>query len=225
MHKTQWLSQTEFALRRAGMPQDYVNRTCSELSDHLAECEHDNRPAKLLEESPRDLAKAIVTSYRSRGLLRRVPPVLLLLLPLPLTVLMSIAYFVGWGIVLEATMGDLQQVEHLSLKTTMLIYAIFHSGKLAGPALSGWATLTICRRMARPWYWAASLFVLQSLAILATRPDMEFALRQVSLNVGIGAEHMPHLSQVLLAAVVAMTGFVVVAKQRRQQRELLVSGS
>lgn len=217
MHKTQWLSQTEFALRRAGMPQDYVNRTCSELLDHVEECEANGQRAMLLEESPRDLAQEIVSSYRSKGLLRRIPPVVLLLLPLPFTVLMTIAYYAAGGVVLETIYGDLQAIEHLPLHVTTLIWVIFYSGKLAGPVLSGWLTLEIVRRMSRPWYWAAGMFLLQSFAIVFTKSDLQMALRQLSLSIGLGPGHVPHASQIMLAAVVALVGLAVVSRQRQCQ--------
>lgn len=218
---TEWLRQAKVSMLRAGLPSAYVTRTCLELSDHLEQSERDENSSTLLGESPKDVAKAIVHSYRSRGLLQRVHPLLLLLLPLPLTVLLTLAYYAGCYVVFGRLVGHFDTVDQLPLHAMMIVWSLFYSGKLAGPALSAWVTFQLTKRMARPWHWGAALFACQSLAIAITKPELVLAVENSSLAIHCGSDFIFQTTQLLLTATIAMFGFLVVSKLRQQQRNLV----
>lgn len=217
MQAIKWLNQAESTMLRAGLPRDYVVRTCSELNDHLQECQDDETSPALLNESPRELATSIVHSYRSSGIFRRIPPVLLLLLPLPITIALTLGYFAACYLALDFAFDCFDGNGALPLHVTATIWSLFYAGKVAGPLLSGLVAREIARRMARPWYWAAILFVLQCIAIAVTRPELIIASEGSSLSIHCGSEQLLYASQFSIAGLLGLLGWYFVARERLRQ--------
>ncbi len=219
MDQTQWLRQVEHSLLKAGLPTDYVARTSLELSDHVEACREAGAEATLLHEPSQRLAAQLVRSYRSRGVWRRIPPVLLLLLPLPIAVLMTFVYYqICWVVLVLLFQPDGGPGEiPMHVATTM--WAFFYGGKLAIPLLSGLAAREIARRIARPWPWAAALFVLQCWAAALVATSLEIAPSDVDLTIALDCV-WPHLLgtvQLLSGLAIAIFGGLIVTQLRFEQ--------
>jgi len=222
MHPADWLNQVERSLLKAGLPAKYVVRTRTELADHVEECRDAGDEIAILREPPVDLAKTIVHGYRSVGIWRRVPPIFLLILPLPITLLINFAYFFLCYFVLEVLFHPFEESKDLTLPVAMTMWALFYGGKLAAPVLSGLAVSTIAQRMARPWHWTALLFTLESMAIAATQTTMAISESTSELSIDCGTDHVLQTTQVVSGLVIVGLGFFIVTRQRQEQLSVVV---
>ncbi len=220
MDQTRWLRSVEHALLKSGLPAHYVSRSCLELADHVEACRDAGEAPALLQEPPSNLSAQLVKSYRRRGVWRRIPPVALLLLPFPIAVLMTLAYYeLCWGmlVLLFQPNGSPSEIP-LHVATTM--WALFYGGKLATPLLSGLAARAITRRMARPWGWAAAIFTLQCWATALVVTTLKLAPTDVDLNIALDFvwPHTLETPQLLSGLAIALLGFWVVASLRFEQQ-------
>ena len=227
MDKTHWIQHVKNSLLKSGLPSRYVTRTCLELSDHVEESRDSDGEVLLLEESPEILSEQLVRSFRKQGFWRRIPPVLLLLLPLPVAFLATAAYFglshifLMWAFDLKSIHGEIP----LHLIITMLVF--FYLGRMAIPLLSGLVACVITRRMARPWGWAAAFFVLQCWASALIRTKLLIASSPIGpaskeeLTISIHSL-LPHLepAQLLSAIAIALLGVLVVPRLRAEQLQV-----
>ena len=220
MDQTRWLRSVEHSLLKSGLPAHYVSRSCLELADHVEACRDAGEAPALLQEPPSELSAQLAKSYRRRGVWRRIPPVTLLLLPFPIALLMTFVYYgLCWAVLalLFQPDGDPSEIP-LHVVTTM--WALFYSGKLAVPLLSGLAARAIARRMARPWGWAAAIFALQCWATALVITTLNLAPTDVDLRVTLEFV-WPHLlepTQLLSGLAIALLGTWVVTSLRFEQQ-------
>ncbi len=219
MDQTRWLRHVEHSLLKSGLPARYVNRTCLELSDHVEACRDAGGEVTLLREQPKELSAQLVQGYRKQGLWRRIPPVLLLLLPFPIAALMILAYYQLCYVLLLLLFDPIEEMGELPLHVVVTLWAFFYGGKLAGPLLSGLAMRGITRRMSRPWGWAATLFVLQCFATILTKSSLELAHSTVELSIIVDSDlaHWMGTAQLLSGLALAVFGSCVVARMRVEQ--------
>ena len=151
MDQTRWLRQVENSLLKAGLPVQYIERTCLELSDHVEACRDAGEEVTLLREPPHGLSNQLVRGYRRQGVWRRIPPVVLLLLPFPIAALTLLVYYQFCYVLLLVLFDSLEEMGELPLPVVITLWALFYGGKLAGPLLSGLAMRGIVRRMSRLW--------------------------------------------------------------------------
>jgi len=224
MSQAHWLRQVENLLLKAGLPASYVSRTCLELSDHVEACRDMGEEATLLRESPQNLSDQLVLSYRKRGVWRRIPPVVLLLLPLPIAVLMTMVYYQICYVVLQVLFDPFVGSGDLPMHVAITMWALFYGGKLAGPLFSGLVTREIARRMSRPWGWAAALFVLQccATAVLCTSLELSPSTATLALDLECDWPHRLETAQLLSGLTIGIFGYWVVARLRFEQLRLVV---
>lgn len=232
MDKTAWIQCVKSSLLKAGLPIRYVTRTCLELSDHVEESNEESNvtggEVLLLNESPQELSTQLVRSFRKQGFLRRIPPVLLLLLPLPLTILATGVYFGLSRAFFEAFINPEKGPEEFPLHVIITFWIVFYVGRVAVPLLSGLVACAITQRMSRPWGWAAAFFALQCWAAALLRTSMSVAsslaeaASEVSLTVSIESlwPHFMGSAQLLSGVAIALFGFLVVSRLRLEQLQV-----
>ncbi len=224
MDQTRWLRQVENRLLKAGLPARYVTRACLELSDHVETCREAGKEVSLLREPTRDLSTQLVRGYRRKGVWRRIPPALLLLLPLPIAVLIALAYYQVCYVVLVLLFDPFDCPGELPLQVATTMWAFFYGGKMAVPLLGGLAMREIARRMARPWGWAAAIFALQGWATALVVTSLELAPAEIDLNIDLNFV-WPHLLgsvQLLSGLAIATLGFWVVTRLRYEQHRMTI---
>ena len=204
--ENQWLDQVEGSMRRAGLPKEYTERTRVELADHISES------GTAPDQPPRELAAELVQTFRRSGWLRWLPPVVWLLLPLPLAVLFPVLYLVACETLLEA-LFDLS-----GSRIVTAAHAVFLAGKVIAPALGTYFLYRLVKRMGRPWFWGATLFLFFALATAATQTSLELSTwEEGEASVVCNGEKLARGGQLPQALLILLTGTGVVLRQRREQ--------
>ena len=195
MDTTQQLERLGQKLRRAGLPRKYIQRTLSELKDHLLEAEADgsSEADAILVDS---LASQFIQSYRTASWYRRMPSFVWIPLAFPFAIVFCLAFYMFLLVPVATLRGWFADDFHATMLDVVLLNSLFYIGKVLAPLLAGVVFISILKKTGRPlWVTFASMMGL-SLAFLLITTDMSMSLARSegSLSLGLETDDIEQLS-------------------------------
>lgn len=227
MDRRNWLDEVARQLRSTGTSCGYQQRLLEELRDHLHEMHFeegshlmsadtfDQQPLEARLGSPSEIATAAETHAGRGRFARRHPVVTFLVLPLPVLLLLWVAYTIGLAGILQLV----QDYQHAGWAVTLagaLIHGVAYVPAVALVLCLSWLASRSRARIA--WMAAAAVLVafVSSLMIVSFR--MPTAPGTGLLQVGLGfPPHLAQWPQFAVPLAVAIASMLGVARRRRME--------
>ena len=224
----QWLERLSSRMIRAGLPVAYVRRCVWELADHIDQVgESGSMTTEISEDSSTALADQFVDSYRSAKWLRRLPAIVWTLVPVPLGVIVCVAYYATGLALIGTCTSALEREDHVGFSAHLLPW-LYYVGQFVTPMIAMFVLQKLLATSGRTnWVGRISVVVLAFL-FLATESSFQVPSvhQEGHLHVTISDETLADLSlasQQIVQVMIIVMIFVIDSARERKTRASICS--
>lgn len=214
--KANWLNTLSTSLTEEGLPAEHVQRCLEEFGHHIDDLADSAQSCDVMG-SPCEITSGLVSAYRRATPMRRLPAWAWLIAPLPLAILVTLAYYVAAGICIELHTTAFEN--HPVAKTDRdWITWYFWLGKFAAPLISTYLVLWLMRGLGRPpWVHRGAILSLATAHALLFS-ELAFPSGGVELSLNLAIDHPPTVNNLLCQTMEAALVIIVAIKFGTQPR-------
>ena len=234
MNRERWLDELTSQMFRAGLPTDYIARSCLELSDHVVESERHGKDKRcgaedcaVLSAEPKELASQFISTFRASTWYGRLPSPVWFLAPVVVSLGVCLAFYCSILITLDAVFDAASPSDQPWNPGFMMWF--FYTGKLVTPVIATFLLLRMTFSAGVVGWLKGTSIVLLALMFAITCTDFQLPtattpgtfrlMIEMSDSVGSLSGVVWQLAQAMVVLVIGVTE----AMRRRHQRALILA--